>query len=74
VVCHCSIAILDLAVRGHHCGDLQCTYLVADSVIDNQVEPWRDMEDFSVERRAEFDAQLSGVELRGRWEPERKKA
>ena len=44
------------------------------TVIDDQVEPWPDMEDFPVERRAEFDAQLSGVELRGRWERERKKA
>jgi hypothetical protein len=32
------------------------------------------MEGFPVERRAEFDAQLSGVELRGRWERDRKKA
>ena len=42
------------------------------SVIDHQVESGRDMKDFPIERCAEFDSQLTGVELPGRRERERK--
>ena len=47
---------------------------MASFVINDQVESWRDMKGFPIERRAEFDAQLGGGELRGRRERERKKA
>jgi hypothetical protein len=46
---------------------------MADSVVDFEVESRREMKDFPV-GRAEFDAQLGGVDLRGRRERERKKA
>jgi hypothetical protein len=65
------IGILDFSsVRRHQSGDLQLTYLMARSVVDDEIEPWRDTEDFAAERRTEFDPQLGGVELRGRRERE----
>jgi hypothetical protein len=47
--------------------------LITRSVVDDEIEPWRDMEDFPAERGAELGAQLGEVELRGPRERERKK-
>ena len=47
---------------------------MASFVINYEVEALRDTKDFAMERRAEFDTHLGGVELHGRWERERKKA
>jgi hypothetical protein len=67
------IGILNFSVRRHKSGDLQPTYLIARSVVDDEIEPWRDMEDFPAELSAELGAQLGEVELRGHRERERKK-
>jgi hypothetical protein len=48
--------------------------LNATVIVDDEIEPWRDIEDFPAERDTEFDPQLSGVELRGRREREHENA
>jgi len=47
--------------------------LIARAVVDDEIEPWRDTEDFPAEGGAELGAQLGEVELRRHRERERKK-